>query len=298
MILFSCLIAIPLSLVARPSYGRSPICSNITKLEETEKWFILLDYDPVNHPVSTETLRSFNMVVLDPDDHPPLDSLKNKKKPIRIGYMSVGEAEDYRFYWDHIKDKPWVLQENPDWEGNFFVDVRQAEWRELLIQEVIPKIMEEGFQGLFLDTLDTAEFLESESPSRYDGSLEAMASLVAEIHRTYPQLMLLSNNGFAILERIAPYLSGLIVEDINMMIDFEHDGYMPVPIQERAYKIGILKPIMHNYGLNVFNIDYAPQDEPELICKNIKKSRQLGFKPYVAQKDLSEISRQCDKRKK
>jgi len=282
------------NLVIRPSYEASPSCSNIDKLEDVEKWAIVLDYDKENHPIDKETLRSFDMVVLDPDNHPDITTLR-KNHLILLAYISVGEAENYRGYWDKIMDKPWVLEENPDWEGNFFVDVREPAWRQILIEEVIPKIVEQGFQGLFLDTLDTAVYLEEKSPKKYDGSLEAMASLVGDIHQAFPKLMQLSNNGFEILEKIAPYLSGLIVEDINMMIDFENNGYKPVPSQDREYKIGILKPLMDNYGLSVFNIDYVSQADRKLIRKVKRESQRLGFNPYVAEKNLMKLYNQYDK---
>ena len=41
----------------------------------------------------------------------------------RVGcYMSIGEAEDYRYYWedDWAENSPaWLGGENPDWEGNY-----------------------------------------------------------------------------------------------------------------------------------------------------------------------------------
>jgi len=285
-----------LNLVIRPSYEASPFCSTVERLEHVEKWAIVLDYDEDNHPISKEALQSFDMVVLDPDNSPEIASLK-KNQPIRISYISIGEAENYRDYWDKIKDESWVLDENPDWEGNFFVDVRDPEWRKLLIEDVIPKIVNKGFQGLFLDTLDTAIYLEEKFPKKYAGSLEAMAALVGDIHQTFPKLMLLSNNGFDILGKIASYLSGLVVEDINIMIDFENDSYKPVTPEDRAYKIGILRPLMADYGLSVFNIDYVPQSNQKLIRQVRRDSKRLGFKPYAAEANLVEVYKQYDRRK-
>ncbi len=54
-----------------------------------------------------------------------INSLKIKSsggKRLVICYMSIGEAEDYRFYWnsDWNKNKPeWIEKENPDWKGNY-----------------------------------------------------------------------------------------------------------------------------------------------------------------------------------
>ena len=227
------------------------------------------------------------MAILDADAHPPLEDLSDKV--ILIAYISVGEAENYRFYWDTIQNTPVVIRKNPNWEGNYYVDVRSKEWQDLLLKEVIPRIRQSGFKGLMLDTLDTADMLESEDPVKFAGSRQAMIDLVRKIHTQYPDLFLISNNGFPLLNDIGPSLSGTLVEDIHMMIDFESHGYKPVPYEDREYKVNILKETMERFRLPVFAIDYVASQDEELIKKCIEESKALGFKPYLAEKNLSEI---------
>jgi len=295
-VLASCFLVFALNFVPGSSDGASLICQNIRKLDGVKKWAIVLNYRPETHPIDIDDLRSLDMVVLDPDTHPDFSPFK-RKHPV-IAYLSVGEAANYRFFWEDIKNKDWVLGENPNWSGAFFVDIRNPEWRKLLIEEVIPKIVEQKFRGLFLDTLDTAQYLESIDPEQYAGSKDAMVSLVADIHEAYPELMLISNNGFSILRKVAPYLSGMIAEGINMMIDFENNGYKPVPPEDRALKINILKEIRRLYGLNVFNIDYVSQTDRKSIRKVKRESQRLGFNSYVAEKNLTEFYNQHDKHEK
>ena len=87
------------------------------------------------------------------------------------------------------------------------VDVRNPEWKEIIIQDVIPRILKAGFDGLFLDTIDTAAHLHAKHPKKYIGIKKAMIELIRDIKEHYPNLFLISNNGFLILEEIAPYLS-------------------------------------------------------------------------------------------
>ena len=45
-------------------------------------------------------------------------------------YMSIGEAENYRYYWQGSWNttKPgWLDQENPDWPGNYKVRYWESE---------------------------------------------------------------------------------------------------------------------------------------------------------------------------
>ena len=47
-----------------------------------------------------------------------------------ISYMSIGEAEDYRYYWGN-NWKPgspdWIVAENPNWKGNYKVAYWEAD---------------------------------------------------------------------------------------------------------------------------------------------------------------------------
>ena len=43
-----------------------------------------------------------------------------------VSYMSIGEAEDYRYYWDEswtVGSPTWLKAENPEWEGNLKLNI-------------------------------------------------------------------------------------------------------------------------------------------------------------------------------
>ena len=64
--------------------------------------------------------------------------LKNKAnggKRLVISYMSIGEAENYRYYWQSswTSNKPsWMGKENPDWAGNYKVWYWEKEWQDII----------------------------------------------------------------------------------------------------------------------------------------------------------------------
>ena len=58
-----------------------------------------------------------------------------------IAYLSIGEAEDYRFYWN--KKKPnWIVKKNKNWE------------------RISKKLDEIGIDGYLLNTVDTYQYFE------------------------------------------------------------------------------------------------------------------------------------------
>ena len=95
--------------------------------------------------------------------------LKNKAnggKRVVICYMSIGEAEDYRYYWDASwnNTKPsWIAAENPDWPGNYKVQYWNADWQGIVYKNsdsYLNKILAAGFDGVYLDIIDAFEYFE------------------------------------------------------------------------------------------------------------------------------------------
>ena len=86
--------------------------------------------------------------------------------------MSIGEAEDYRWYWDErwirgkklTKNAPtWLDKLNPDWKGNYKVRYWNEDWQTIICggkDSYIQKIIDAGFDGVYLDIVDAYEYFE------------------------------------------------------------------------------------------------------------------------------------------
>ncbi|MCW4467572.1 endo alpha-1,4 polygalactosaminidase [Flavobacterium sp. MFBS3-15] len=90
----------------------------------------------------------------------------NGGRRLVICYMSIGEAEDYRYYWQNSWDSnrpSWIAAENPDWPGNYKVKYWNAEWQALIYGQsdsYLTKITDAGFDGVYLDIIDAFEYFE------------------------------------------------------------------------------------------------------------------------------------------
>jgi cysteinyl-tRNA synthetase len=98
-----------------------------------------------------------------------IEALKVKNnggKRLVISYMSIGEAEDYRYYWkdEWNKNPPdWLGDENPDWPGNYKVHYWVDEWQRIIFgntDSYLDKIIATGFDGAYLDIIDAFEYWE------------------------------------------------------------------------------------------------------------------------------------------
>ena len=93
-----------------------------------------------------------------------------------VAYLSIGEAEDYRSYWqsdwvsngNRTASAPiWLGIENPDWRGNYQIKYWNGDWQKLMLT-TIDDTMARGFDGVYLDIVDGFETYEQGADSYLD----------------------------------------------------------------------------------------------------------------------------------
>ncbi|HEA31231.1 MAG TPA: hypothetical protein ENH91_14785 [Leeuwenhoekiella sp.] len=98
-----------------------------------------------------------------------INQLKRKANGGRrlvIAYMSIGEAENYRYYWkeEWASNPPsWLDEENPNWKGNYKVRYWDSNWQHIIYgntDSYLQKIISAGFNGVYLDLVDAFEYYE------------------------------------------------------------------------------------------------------------------------------------------
>jgi len=107
----------------------------------------------------------FNGVPLTKDDIIQLKTKHDGGKRLVIAYVSIGSAENYRYYW-----KPGWRKGNPSWikkdyEGypdEYWVEYWNQEWQDIIYgndDSYIKKIIDAGFDGAYLDNVEAYYFL-------------------------------------------------------------------------------------------------------------------------------------------
>jgi len=85
-----------------------------------------------------------------------------------VSYMSIGEAEDYRFYWQSSwssNSPAWLKAQNPDWPGNYKVEYWDSDWQQVIYgnnSSYLQKVLNAGFDGVYLDIIDAYEYFEGD----------------------------------------------------------------------------------------------------------------------------------------
>ena len=102
----------------------------------------------------------YGEAVLTPAEVAKLQKKPNGARRLVAAYMSLGEAEDYRPYWQKAWESnppSWLWTANDDWAGSYRVKYWSKEWQQMLMgsqDSYLDKILAAGFDGAFLDVVD------------------------------------------------------------------------------------------------------------------------------------------------
>lgn len=146
------------------------------KLSDIKNYMVILN--PQNYPtknlyLSTIADTDYDLIIVDlyyggvPLTVSDIELIRYKANGGRrlvAAYMSVGEAEDYRYYWQpEWNDNPpdWLDAANDDWAGSYRAKYWRREWKDLLYgskEAYLDKIIGAGFDGAFLDVVDGYQY--------------------------------------------------------------------------------------------------------------------------------------------
>lgn len=85
---------------------------------------------------------------------------------IVLCYMSIGQAESYRWYWKNawnISAPSFLLQEDPSWVDNYYVRYWDPNWQSIIMygsDSYLHRITSSGFDGVYLDIVNAFEYFE------------------------------------------------------------------------------------------------------------------------------------------
>ncbi|MBF0421476.1 MAG: endo alpha-1,4 polygalactosaminidase [Magnetococcales bacterium] len=232
---------------------------------------------------------SFRLIVFDTMFHPPLQRLKERGKTI-LGYLSLGEVENHRRHFAWAKEKNLLLMENKNWPGSYFVDVRNPQWTEMILEAVMPEILQQGFRGIFVDTMDNPGYLEDLDPERFRGMRQGGIDLIKALHRHYPHIPIMINRGFDLLDHLLFDIDMILVESIRSHYDTTTQKYVSTPdadYEAHLRKLRRFKEIRSR--IELYSLDYWDPADPVGIASIYRQQRSHGLIPYVATRELNRL---------
>lgn len=223
------------------------------------------------------------MIAVDPDEFTrgEVKLLQRRGKKI-FAYLSVGEAEDYRSYYREYDLKPLIVKENPNWKGNFPIKYWLPGWQ-TIITDYSTKILDKGFDGLYLDIVDAWEPYEK-NQDLYKQRMIDFLVLNAQLWRKQKNnLLLIFQNSHELFEN-----SEIIEEYDGIVQEGLFASWMKAPPSDEwlAIKIVALRKIK-SFNKFVGLLEYTRDPKQmKLIREAVNKS---GFCAYFSEKDLNKL---------
>lgn len=276
--------------------GRNGRRLKVKDLTKTDFDLLVIDYADGNRPW---TRKEIAQIQRKPDG----------SRRIVLAYFSIGEAEDYRFYWKKSwkKNKPdFLAKANKDWGGNFKVRYWMREWQDIIIgtkegtSSYLDQIVDAGFDGVYLDIIDAFEYFGPQGDQRErPNSAHDMCKLVARIahrarvHHKQSGFLIVPQNGANILDEMPEkmgksYLKtvdAIGAEDSFYYGSRDHDN----PLRPQRETIKALKRF-RDAGRPVLAVDYLLNSKD--AAKFTRLARGEGFIPFVGHRELDRIPSQ------
>lgn len=223
---------------------------------------------------------------------------------IVLAYMSVGEAETYRFYWRshwNIVRPAWLGRENENWKGNFPVRFWDPAWQRVLLQpgasvlsriidiEALPqkayvdRIIEAGFDGIYLDRVDAFyDWVGERAGAEHD-----MVALVAEISRyaraRRPGFLIVAQNGEELVEHAIYRRAIDAIAKEDLMFGIKGPGIRNAP-GDFLKSMQLLRKA-RDAGLPVFVVEYVEAEDQRREA--MARMSEAQFPLVFATKDLN-----------
>ncbi len=143
------------------------------------------------------------------------------RKRFVIAYMSIGEAEQFRYYFkEEWKSDPpeWLGPENCQWPGAHKVMFWHDSWKDLIWRgrkAYLKRIVEAGFDGVYLDRVDIYDQYPDRDSAR-DDMIQFVTDLSATARAMKPGFFVLPQNADDLLSEptYRAVIDGLGREDL------------------------------------------------------------------------------------
>jgi cysteinyl-tRNA synthetase len=206
-----------------------------------------------------------------------------------VAYLSIGEAESYRWYWHsgwQTGNPGWLGPIDPNWTGNYWVNYWDPAWQQL-IYRYLDKIIAADFDGVYLDRIDA--YQESYATGHEDDMVQFVSTL-AQYARSHSPL----GSDFGIIVQNAEGLGAKHPDYVRLVTGIgREEVYVratnkPTSAAARTRMEQSLDLFRQNsQGHLVLTVDYANQ--PDLVSAAYQQSQAKGYVPYVTTVKLNRL---------
>ena len=261
------------------------LVSCVTKIPSSpyKNWAVYYGSD-----VSPEVFTGYDVVVLDADHYSDIRAIQAQGSKV-LAYISVSEITSNRDYFERfLRQLDIGIGHNEAWQSHV-VDLRDERWQDFIVHEWLEASMSRGFDGVFVDTLDTAISYE-QNDLQYRGMKAAAIQVIKRMKRNMPNgKLLMVNRGFEVLADIAGDIDIVLAESI--LVDASKPGHPFFPAHIYHHYSDKLQRLRKKHSqISIFTLDYPETIDKTTQLRICRAQRIKGFIPYVSTKDLQHVT--------
>lgn len=237
--------------------------------------------------VPTAPLQIQPLAIVHPDAEIDLTKAHESQTQV-LAYLSVGEiANDAPYRVQALKLGLRMEGENPIWHSNY-LDLTDSGWADLIVDQLATEAVQKGFDGFFLDTLDSVDVVAPDDAARTTQLRTALITLIKRLHSTYPDKKIIVNRGFFAFDQLKDVIDGVLVESLYSTWDFKAKVNKPVASEETADLLVQLQKVK-TAGREVYVIDYASPVDFAAADHTANQIRAHGFHAFVTTPELDGV---------
>ncbi|PKP02956.1 MAG: hypothetical protein CVU14_02580 [Bacteroidetes bacterium HGW-Bacteroidetes-9] len=151
--------------------------TNIASLSDVQNYLYLIsndNFESKNGMINAISEKNFDLVLIDlfydgdeftREEVNLLKTKPNGSQRLVIAYMSLGSAENYRYYWQtdwRLNHPSWIKKKYEGYDDEYWVEFWEKEWQDIIYgsdSSYLNKIINAGFDGVYLDNVEAYYFL-------------------------------------------------------------------------------------------------------------------------------------------
>ncbi len=200
-----------------------------------------------------------------------------------LAYISVGEVASDAPYRAEITRRGLPLAgRNAVWKSDL-IDLTDPRWAEFLVGELATAAVARGFDGFFLDTLDSIELIAPGDAARQAALKKGLVETVRRLRAAFPKKRIVVNRGFAAFPELRDSIDGVLAESLFATHDFATKTNRAVaPAETEALLVELRK--IAAAGRAVYVLDYADPAPAAATNAMTVASRisALGYHAFVS----------------
>jgi cysteinyl-tRNA synthetase, unknown class len=295
-----------------------PVESPAISLKTVRFWAYQID--GLEDPSSIDSICSshYDLIVMDQqrsisgsEDYPTQNDIQrihnssnsSGGKKLAVCYIDVGQAESYRYYWQNgwqSGNPSWILEPDPDgWNDSYGVKYWSPEWKSIM-KQYIGRIIEDGYDGVYLDWLMIYETPDIISAAQHEGldPKEELISFIRDLatfsRMIKPGFLFIAQNGAEMgdFPEYVALFDAIAQEDIWYDGSGDPDnggnqGDWPVdPLDSQDYIEELVK--WQQQDKPVLDVEYAQL--PDHVARAYQLGSQHNFVTYTTLRLLDKLS--------